>query len=224
MDTKLEARLISLTQPTIETRIPSAEALVAYCARVSSPDNQDNHQTSEGLLKYCLKNHHFSVFEMVDATVEVQAPRDISRQLLRHRSFVFQEFSQRYSDQIDFTIREVRQQDHKNRQNSIGYEDEGFKVELESDFFKAVQYAQDMYSGLIADGVAKECARVVLPEGLTVSKLYMKGSLRSWLHYLQVREGGGTQLEHVILANKIRKAITPAFPTIFKVYNEVLCR
>ena len=220
METKLEARLISLTQPTIETRIPSAEALVGFCARVSSPDNQEKYDTTEKLLTYCMKNNHWSIFEMVDATVGIQAPRDISRQLLRHRSFYFQEFSQRYSDQIDFTTREVRKQDTKNRQNSIGYEDTEFKYELEADFFKAVQYAQDMYSGLIADGVAKECARAVLPEGLTMSKLYMKGSLRSWLHYLQVREGGGTQLEHTILANHIREAITPAFPTIFKVYNE----
>lgn len=216
MQTKLEARLISLTTPTIETLIPSAEALVAYCARVSSPDNQNNHDTTDNLLAYCMRNNHWSIFEMVDATVEIQAPRDISRQLIRHRSFVFQEFSQRYSDQIDFTMREVRQQDHKNRQNSIGYEDEGFKAELEGDFFKAVQYAQDMYSGLVADGVAKECARVLLPEGLTMSKLYMKGSLRSWITYLKVRLDKTTQLEHRILADKIKDCLKPAFPTILK--------
>ena len=219
METRLEARLVSLTQPTIETRIPSAEALVGFCARVSSPDNQEKYDTTEKLLTYCMKNNHWSIFEMVDATVEVQAPRDISRQLLRHRSFVFQEFSQRYSDQIEFTTREIRRQDTKNRQNSI--ED----AELNHDYWEADQSSltyrvQNHYQTLIKEGVAKETARVILPEGLTMSKLYMKGSLRSWLHYLQVREGGGTQLEHTILANRIREAITPAFPTIFKVYNE----
>jgi thymidylate synthase (FAD) len=219
METRLEAKLISLTQPTIETRIPSAEGLIAYCARVSSPDNQDKFDTTEGLISYCMKNHHWSVFEMVDATVEIEAPRDISRQLLRHRSFSFQEFSQRYSDQISFTMRDIRLQDKKNRQNSFEADDPDFVKECQEDFFHTVQAAQDNYSALIKDGVAKECARVLLPEGLTMSRLYMKGSLRSWLHYLQVREGNGTQKEHIVLAGKIREAIRPAFPMIFKVYE-----
>lgn len=209
---KLTARLIALTQPTIKTRIPTAEALVAYMARVSSPNNQDSHWTAEGLLKYCIKNKHWSIFDMVDAVVEIEAPRDISRQLLRHRSFTFQEFSQRYSDQIEFTEREVRMQDTKNRQNSIDDANDDVKDGWNYAVELAKFIVKNSYQNFIDLGVAKECARVLLPEGLTMSRLYMKGSLRSWIHYLEVREGNGTQKEHTILAGKIREAITPAFP------------
>jgi thymidylate synthase (FAD) len=214
MTTKLSAKLIALTQPLIELRVPNAEGLVAYCARVSRPQYQDKELGS--LLDYCIRNKHWSVFEMVNAVVEVEAPRDISRQLLRHRSFSFQEFSQRYSDEIEFTDRDIRRQDSKNRQNSI--EDEELPHYMwEEDCSSLTFSLNHHYKGLIKQGVAKECARVILPEGLTMSRLYVNGTLRSWLHYLEVRDDPGvTQWEHVVLAREIRKALEPAFPTIFK--------
>jgi thymidylate synthase (FAD) len=219
MKTKLEARLIALTQPTIELREPSAEGLIAYCARVSNPDHQDKELGS--LLQYCIKNKHWSVFEMADAVVEIEAPRDISRQLLRHRSFCFQEFSQRYSDQIEFTEREFRRQDSKNRQNStedLDSIDIEYSEAAQEKITIAVKY---FYENMLNGEVAKECARVILPEGLTMSRLYMKGSLRSWLHYLEVRDDEGvTQIEHVILARKIRECLLPAFPRVFGFIEE----
>jgi thymidylate synthase (FAD) len=215
MKTKLTAKLVALTQPTIELREASAEGFIAYCARVSNPEHQDKELGT--LLQYCIKNKHWSVFEMADAVVEIEAPRDISRQLLRHRSFVFQEFSQRYSDQIEFTEREFRRQDTKNRQNST---DDLAPVciaqaeDAQRDVVTTVKY---LYENLLDIKVAKECARVILPEGLTMSRLYMKGSLRSWLHYLDVRDDEGvTQLEHVYLARKIRECLLPAFPRVFE--------
>ena len=214
--TKINARLIALTQPTIEARIPSSEALVAYCARVSNPSNQDNFDNTEGLLKYCIKNKHWSVFEMSNAVVEVEAPRDITRQLLRHRSFSFQEFSQRYSDQIEFTDREFRGQDDKNRQNSVDNLEEELVAEINNDVSNMRTSANYIYDYMRAMGVAKECARVILPEGLTMSRLYVNGTLRSWLHYLGVRDDEGvTQWEHVVLARRIKECLVPAFPTIF---------
>jgi thymidylate synthase (FAD) len=214
LKTKIEAKLIGITQPTLTIAVPNAEALVAFCARVSNPANQDNHDTAEKLLSYCIKNKHWSVFEMVNAVVEVEAPRDITRQLLRHRSFSFQEFSQRYSDQIEFTEREIRGQDLKNRQNSVEDDDlpHGHFDHTQKVLIKTIE---EEYKNLLADGVAKECARVFLPEGLTMSRLYVNGTLRSWLHYLDVREDAGTQLEHRILAGKIKEVLTPAFPITF---------
>jgi thymidylate synthase (FAD) len=215
MKTKLTARLIALTQPTIELREYSAEGLVAFCARVSNPDYQD--KAIGSLFDYCMKNKHWSIFEMADAVVEIEAPRDITRQLLRHSSFSFQEFSQRYSDQIQFTEREYRKQDTKNRQNST--DDLPTKEKLETIYLQdnLVVTAEQYYIWAREKSVAKECARVFLPEGLTMSRLYMKGSLRSWLHYLDVREGNGTQLEHIVLANRIRECLTPAFPNVLGV-------
>jgi len=219
--TKINARLIGLTQPTIEARIPNSEGILAYCARVSNPSNQDNFDTAEKLLNYCVKNKHWSVFEMVNAVVEVEAPRDITRQLLRHRSFSFQEFSQRYSDEIEFTEREFRRQDDKNRQNSVDDLDpdledtikQWVKAFVEGDNTLGVK---PFYEALRTNGVAKECARVILPEGLTMSRLYVNGTLRSWLHYLDVRDDPGvTQWEHVLLARKIKEVLVPAFPTVF---------
>lgn len=219
--TKINARLIGLTQPTIEARIPNSEGILAYCARVSNPSNQDNFDTAEKLLNYCVKNKHWSVFEMVNAVVEVEAPRDITRQLLRHRSFSFQEFSQRYSDEIEFTEREFRRQDDKNRQNSVDdlnpdLEDtikQWVKAFVEGDNTLGVK---PFYEALRTNGVAKECARVILPEGLTMSRLYVNGTLRSWLHYLDVRDDPGvTQWEHVVMARKIKDVLVPAFPTVF---------
>jgi len=214
--TKINARLIGLTQPTIEARIPNSEALVAYCARVSNPSNQDNFDTAEKLLNYCIKNKHWSVFEMVNAVVEVEAPRDITRQLLRHRSFSFQEFSQRYSDEIEFTEREFRRQDDKNRQNSVDDLSEEDQEAVLYDVKHLKLLADDNYRWMRGIGVAKECARVILPEGLTMSRLYVNGTLRSWLHYLEVRDDPGvTQWEHVVMARKIKEVLVPAFPTIF---------
>jgi len=210
---KVSAKLVAITQPTIAIPASNAEALVAYCARVSNPSNQDNPEY-EKLLNYCLKNKHFSVFEMANAVVEVEAPRDITRQLLRHRSFSFQEFSQRYSDEIEFTDRDFRRQDDKNRQNSIEDADkDGFGSYIsETEVLPVVAKA---YKEMRAYGVAKECARVILPEGLTMSRLYVNGTLRSWLHYLEVRDDPGvTQWEHVLLAREIKLALEPAFPTV----------
>lgn len=226
--TKLSARLVAITQPTIDLRVPSAEGLIAFCARVSNPQHQDKELGT--LLDYCIRNKHWSVFEMANAVVEVEAPRDISRQLLRHRSFSFQEFSQRYSDEIEFTDREFRRQDTKNRQNSIddlGEKDTFSRManEVVNGWDASDEEGVDWsWGGIKADykyfidsGVAKECARVILPEGLTMSRLYVSGSLRSWMTYLEVRDDEGTsQYEHVLLARKIREALEPAFPNVLK--------
>jgi thymidylate synthase (FAD) len=183
---------------------------------VSNPSNQDNFDTAEKLLNYCVKNKHWSVFEMVNAVVEVEAPRDITRQLLRHRSFSFQEFSQRYSDEIEFTTREFRRQDTKNRQNSVDDLNEDFRTDMEAEADTLAWTVGNLYEDMREGGVAKECARVILPEGLTMSRLYVNGTLRSWLHYLEVRDDPGvTQWEHVMLARKIKEVLVPAFPTVF---------
>lgn len=218
--TKINAKLVAITKPVIE-EIPDQESLISYCARVSNPSNQQNYETSEKLLSYLIRNKHWSPLEMANAIVEVEAPRDITRQLLRHRSFSFQEFSQRYSDEIEFTEREFRRQDKKNRQNSIDNL-EGWVKEYAEQLTVAVSQAtSDAYFQLLKDNVAKECARVILPEGLTMSRLYVNGTLRSWLHYLDVRDDPGvTQWEHVLLAREIRKVLEPAFPSVFGALNE----
>jgi thymidylate synthase (FAD) len=229
--TKLSAKLIALTQPLIELRVPNAEGLVAYCARVSNPQHQDKELGS--LLDYCVRNKHWSVFQMVNAIVEIEGPRDITRQFTRHSSLYcpdpfeapgfnydyggVQEFSQRYSDEIEFTDREFRRQDTKNRQNSIDDLPEAVFNEASLIVDGTVKVAKEDYAWMRASGVAKECARVILPEGLTMSRLYVNGTLRSWLHYLDVRDDPGvTQWEHVMLAREIKKALAPAFPTVFK--------
>lgn len=217
---KVTAKLVALTQPTLAVPVANPEALVAYCARVSNPSNQDN-PDYEKLIQYCMRNKHWSVFEMANAVVEVEAPRDITRQLLRHRSFSFQEFSQRYSDEIEFTDRDFRRQDDKNRQNSTDDLEKDHK-EYARLAAKTIQtQVEGVYKDLREFGVAKECARVILPEGLTMSRLYVNGTLRSWLHYLEVRDDPGvTQWEHVLLAREIKSALTPAFPTIFKMMED----
>jgi thymidylate synthase (FAD) len=215
---KISAKLVALTQPVIGTPAANSEALIAYCARVSNPSNQDNPDYSK-LLDYCIRNKHWSVFEMANAIVEVAAPRDITRQLLRHRSFCFQEFSQRYSDEIEFTDREFRRQDDKNRQNSVDDLHESLQNKFEGITETLAWEAERLYKNMRQHSIAKECARVVLPEGLTMSKLYVNGTVRSWLHYLDVREDHTTQYEHQLLAREIRKVLEPAFPTIFKVNN-----
>lgn len=210
---KCEARLIAVTQPTIELREATPEGVVAYCARVSNPQHQDKPVGS--LFDYCIRNKHWSIFEMSNAVVEVEAPRDITRQLLRHRSFSFQEFSQRYSDKIEFTDREFRRQDTKNRQNSIDDLEEEVKYGMWCKSGDVMDEALAAYKSARLFNVAKECARVFLPEGLTMSRLYVNGTLRSYLTYLQVRLDKTTQLEHRLLAEKIKDCLEPVFPTVF---------
>ena len=210
----ISAKLVGLTQP-MNVEAQTAEELIAYAARVSNPSNQDNHKTAKKLLEYCIKHKHYSIFEMANAVVEIEAPRDITRQLLRHRSLSFQEFSQRYSDEIDTTPRKYRRQDLSNRQNSI--DDLDIETAYRADVLqrRVGRAAMDAYDELRRSGVAKECARVLLPEGLTMSRLYANGTLRSWLHYLEVRDDPSvTQHEHVLLARAIRTVLSPAFPLV----------
>ena len=214
---KVAAKLVAMTQPVDTVSAKTAEQFIAYAARVSNPSNQDNHDTAEGLLRYCMKNAHWSVFEMVNAVVEVKAPRDITRQLLRHRSFSFQEFSQRYSDEIEFTERSFRRQDNKNRQNSVDDLPSPILKYAHDTMNLITDMCQGAYNKLRDADVAKECTRVLLPEGLTMSTLYVNGTLRSWLHYLDVRDDEGvTQWEHVLLARECKKALLPVFPTVIK--------
>ena len=213
--TKLSAKLVAYTQPCVTVPCSGPESFIAYAARVSSDRPKDEWgQDYEGLLRYCMRHKHWSVFEMADAVVEIEAPRDISRQLLRHRSFCFQEFSQRYSDQIEFTDREWRKQDYKNRQNSLDTfeKSEIYELDIMSDTIE--EEAARIYHNLRQYEVAKECARVVLPEGLTMSKLFMKGSMRSWITYLETRLDPTTQKEHRDLAALIKETLLPVFPTI----------
>lgn len=215
----INVSLVSYTQPVISIPAATPEELVMYCAKVSNPSKQGDF--SGGLLEYCIRNSHWSIFEMVDATLEIKSPRDITRQIIRHRSFFFQEFSQRYSDEISFCDREMRLQDKTNRQNSVGVEYDSEHRWLidnwQSSVDQVVAVAEENYRKAIANGVAKEVARTILPEGLTMSTIYMKGSLRSWMHYLDVREGNGTQKEHIMVANKCREVLTPVFPRILGV-------
>lgn len=218
-------KLIGVTQPTInvsnstfEQYEPSekmtAEQLIAYCARVSNPANQDN-PDSEKLLKYLVKNKHWSPFEMVHIILEIQTTRDIGRQILRHRSFSFQEFSQRYANvTVMSEPREARLQDHKNRQNSIETDDNNLHdtwYDWQNQIKKEVQHA---YEWAIENGIAKEVARSILPEGLTMSRMYMSGSLRSWIHYCELRMGNGTQKEHREIATQCWNVIVEQFPSL----------
>ena len=215
----ISAKLIAYTQPTIAVGASNPEELISFCARVSNPSNQENYDTAEGLLKYCIKNKHWSIFGMANAIVEIEAPRDITRQVLRHSSMTPQEFSYRYSDGVRFTTREVRMQDTKNRQNSFECTDLNLIKDWEDGLDRIKAEVDKFYKEMLSRGVAKECARVVLPEGLTMSRLYMNGSLRSWLHYLEVREDISTQKEHRMLANKIREVLEPVFPTVLSLTN-----
>lgn len=188
---------------------------VAYCARVSNPANQNNTATSEKLVKYLIKNDHWSPLEMVSVCLEIQTTRDIARQILRHRSFSFQEFSQRYAiADIGVDIREARLQDKKNRQNSIETDDETLQEEWNRKQQAVVDQSAEVYKWAIDHGIAKEQARSVLPEGNTISRLYMNGTMRSWIHYIQLRSGNGTQKEHQQIAIACAKAIEPIFPMI----------
>lgn len=220
----MKAKLIAVTKPLVEG-LDSIYDLVSFCARVSNPSNQMNTDTAEKLIGYLLKYKHFSPFEMVNCVVEVEAPRDIARQLLRHRSFSFQEFSQRYADVAtlgdSFILREARLQDTKNRQNSIVTDDTNLQSEWELRQKQILSSVKEHYEWAIQNGIAKECARVILPEGLTMSRLYVNGTIRSWLHYIEVRtEEGVTQQEHVELARLIAQAIAEAFPQIINFVKE----
>ena len=189
--------------------------LVAYCARVSNPSNQANKDTAEKLIKYLIKNKHWSPLEMVHLTLEIETTRDIARQILRHRSFSFQEFSQRYADptkDLDFVLREARLQDTKNRQNSIETDNLALQAFWEERQKRVIDEAKNAYEWAITNGIAKEQARAVLPEGLTVSRLYMAGTLRSWIHYIQLRSENGTQKEHINIAKACAEVIATVFP------------
>lgn len=212
----MKAILRSYSQPHESPALGNLQELIAYCARVSNPANQINNETSEKLIKYLIKHKHWSPLEMVSATMEIRTTRDIARQLLRHRSFSFQEFSQRYANPSDmdetFVIREARLQDTKNRQNSIDVDDLELQNEWEIKQQRVIDTAQEAYQWAIEKGIAKEQARVVLPEGLTMSILYVNGTLRSWIHYIELRSGNGTQKEHMELAVACGKAISQIFP------------
>lgn len=210
------AKLVAVTKPVVEG-LETVHDLISFCARVSNPSNQMNVDTAEKLTKYLLKHKHFSPFEMCNVVVEVNSPRDIARQLLRHRSFSFQEFSQRYADvtQLEqaFCLRDLRMQDVKNRQNSLHTDDEMLKQWWELQQRVLLEHVQTLYKEALDKGIAKEVCRVILPEGLTMSRLYVNGTIRSWIHYLEVRmEENVTQLEHVVLARLIAEQINTVFP------------
>ena len=223
----MHARLISYSQPA--GRIHSGEAgiaglqniqdLVAYCARVSNPSNQANTKTTSKLLGYLIKHKHWSPFEMASACIEVTTTRDIARQFLRHRSFSFQEFSQRYASVNDingdsFVVREARLQDESNRQNSIQCDDTSLSVWWEQQQRFVIDHIRRIYDEARERGIAKEQARAILPEGNTVSRLYVNGTIRSWIHYIELRSANGTQSEHMELAREIAKVISTIFPNV----------
>ena len=214
----MNVRLLSYSQPTQEFAdlgITDAQELIAYCARVSNPTNQLNTDTSEKLIKYLIKHQHWSPLEMVSACIEITTTRDIARQILRHRSFSFQEFSQRYADptkDLSFVLREARLQDTKNRQNSIQSDDPALSAWWDAKQKFIIESARVVYEEAIERGIAKEQARAVLPEGLTESRLYMNGTLRSWIHFIELRSANGTQLEHQEVAVACAKVIAGIFP------------
>ena len=219
----MNVRLLSYSQPTSEFAnlgISDAQELIAYCARVSNPSNQLNTDTSEKLIRYLVKHQHWSPLEMVSACIEITTTRDIARQILRHRSFSFQEFSQRYADPtqgLSFVLREARLQDPKNRQNSIEIdtknEDDEFLIhEWNRRQQDVIDLARENYKWAVDCGIAKEQARAVLPEGLTESRLYMNGTLRSWVHFIELRSANGTQKEHQEVAVACAKVIATVFP------------
>lgn len=217
----MKARLVSYSQTDPSDPILNAalnqQELIAYCARVSNPTNQQNNQVSDKLLQYLIKHKHWSPFEMVSACLEIETTRDIARQLLRHRSFSFQEYSQRYAnptEDLNFVIRDARLQDPKNRQNSIEINDYWLNFQWEKAQQRVIMAAREEYNWAIKMGIAKEQARAVLPEGLTVSRLLVNGTLRSWIHYIELRSGNGTQLEHIEIARECAKAIAKIFPMV----------
>lgn len=221
----MDVKLVSYSQPSehfLTQGLEDVQDLIAFCARVSNPNNQYNSETSEKLIKYLIKHQHWSPLECVSACMEITTTRDIARQILRHRSFSFQEFSQRYADptkDLDFVIREARKQDSKNRQNSIEMDmsndrDRIDAYQWEQMQLKVIDAAKQAYTWAIEHGIAKEQARAVLPEGNTVSRMYMNGTLRSWVHYCELRSAHGTQKEHMLIARECAKVISSIFPLI----------
>jgi thymidylate synthase (FAD) len=214
----MKVKLISFSKPSrevYEQGLYDVQELIAFCARVSNPANQLNAGTSEKLIKYLVKNQHWSPLEMVSACLEIETTRDIARQILRHRSFSFQEFSQRYADptkDFEFVYRDARLQDPSNRQNSIATDNLAVQAWWQERQKRVIQEAKEAYEWAISYGIAKEQARAVLPEGLTVSRLYMNGTLRSWIHYIQLRSANGTQQEHIDIAKLCATVITEIFP------------
>jgi len=216
----MKVRMISYSRPSheiLKEGLHDVQELIAFCARVSNPSNQLNTETSEKLIRYLVKNAHWSPLEMVSACLEVETTRDIARQILRHRSFSFQEFSQRYADptkDLSFVLREARLQDTKNRQNSIVTDNLALQAWWEERQNRVIREAESAYEWAIANGIAKEQARAVLPEGLTVSRMYVNGTLRSWIHFIEVRSGNGTQKEHMTIALECAKVIAEIFPLV----------
>jgi len=214
----MNVKLLSYSQPTDEFKsmgLDDAQELIAYCARVSNPSNQLNTDTSEKLIRYLVKHQHWSPLEMVSACLEITTTRDIARQILRHRSFSFQEFSQRYADptkDLNFVLREARLQDPKNRQNSISTENLALQAWWETRQKRVIDEARNAYEWAITNGIAKEQARAVLPEGLIESRLYMNGTLRSWIHFIELRSANGTQKEHQEVAVACAEVIAKIFP------------
>ena len=214
----MKVKLISYSTPNediAEEGIKDAQELVTYCARVSNPSNQLNTETSEKLINYLIKNSHWSPLEMVSACLEIETTRDIARQMLRHRSFSFQEFSQRYANPVkdlEFVTREARLQDPKNRQNSIASKNETLENEWTQIQLDLIENSKKAYNWAIENGIAKEQARAVLPEGNTVSRLYMNGTLRSWIHYIELRSANGTQKEHMEIAIACAEVVSSIFP------------
>ena len=208
-------RLVALTKPVGLEDIATSEEFVAYCARVSNPGNQENNSTAPKLLNYLIKNQHWSPFEMAHAVMEIETTRDIARQILRHRSFGFQEFSQRYATVTeDAVLREARLQDTKNRQNSLDTNDEVIQEWWDTMQLAVADVTKEAYSLAIGRGIAKEVARVLLAEGMTPSRLYMAGSIRSWIHYIQLSTGNGTQKEHREIATQCCDVLVSAVPSL----------
>ena len=214
----MQVKLISYSKPSrqlVADGLYDVQELIAFCARVSNPSNQFNTETSEKLINYLVKHQHWSPLEMVSTCLEITTTRDIARQILRHRSFSFQEFSQRYADptkDLDFVLREARLQDTKNRQNSIETSDAELQAWWNAKQQFIINYVRETYAEAIEKGLAKEQARAILPEGNTVSRMYMNGTLRSWIHFIQVRSGNGTQKEHMEVAREVAKVIAEIFP------------
>jgi thymidylate synthase (FAD) len=219
----MKVRVVSYSAPSqelLEHKIDDIQDLIAFCARVSNPSNQYNTETSEKLLNYLMKHKHWSVFEMANVCLEIETTRDIARQILRHRSMNFQEFSQRYGhaiENMDFVLREARLQDYKNRQNSISVEDEQLQKEWDEKQQGVIDKAREAYEWAISKGIAKEQARAVLPEGNTMSRMYVNGTLRSWIHYCELRCANGTQKEHMEVAKACAEVISKIFPLMSKI-------
>ena len=217
----MSVSLVGMTQPSAVTGCHTANELIAYAARVSNPGNQNNADTAPKLLKYLIKNAHWSPFEMVSVTMEIKTTRDISRQIIRHRSFSFQEFSQRYAVSENYVDREARLQDPKNRQNSVETDDKYLQEDWNMKQHEVVNKAREVYEWALSKGIAKEQARAVLPEGNTETTLYMSGTLRSWVHYCELRMANGTQKEHMDIAKKCWEVIKHHFPDVAEAVEEL---